>query len=648
MISQKSIQEVIDTARIEDVVEDFVSLKRRGSNMIGLCPFHAEKTPSFSVSPSKNIFKCFGCGKGGGPIQFIIEHEQMTFPEAIRYLAKKYNITLEEDERTEEMDAELAMREQLFLINEASLKFFTDQLYKTDLGKSVALSYLTDRGFSKATIDKFGLGYAPPDGHALIDHLKRSGYNEDYISDLGLITKNKNDFFRDRVMFTLHNVSGKIVGFAGRSLKTDKRVPKYMNSPESPVYQKSKFLYGTFFAKGAIRKEGECILVEGYTDVISLHEAGIENVVASSGTALTEDQIRLIKRYTDRILILYDSDPAGIKAAMRGIDLILEQDLDVRIALLPEGEDPDSFVQRTGEKVFRDYLAENARDFVLFKTDLLYSEVKHDPIRKASAIKEIVGSIARIPDQIKQSLFIQECSRIMDISESILITETNKQIKGLLKQKSIQRDRKIRREHIDDAPLPHIDNKSGETESGEIYKSDQHQEKDLLRILLMHGNKPMPEEEKMLIADAILNIVKPLLNAFDHPVYAKVFKTILEERDAGKPLNTDVLANHQDPEIAQTVSTLISSPYEYSANWEDRWRIFLLQKPPEHNEKEDLNQGLFRFQLRKFNKVLEQQRKVISGIDSKDNDELNVQLEVYQRLLDQRNKLARELQMTIW
>jgi DNA primase len=646
MISEKSIQEVFDIARVEDIVEEFVSLKRRGSNLIGLCPFHNEKTPSFSVSPSKNIYKCFGCGKGGGPVQFLMEHEQMTFPEAIRYLAGKYQIELEEDERGEEFDQDLAKRERLLLINQAALEFFKHQLLSTDLGKSVGLSYLVDRGFSKQTIDQFGLGFAPPGGTALTSALIQKGYEKDLIEDLGLSTKSGIDFFRDRIMFALHNTTGKVTGFAGRAIKEGKRIPKYMNSPESEVYIKSKFLYGLFFAKGTIRKEDQCILVEGYTDVISLHDGGVKNAVASSGTSLTEEQIRLIKRYTPNILILYDGDQAGVKAAIRGIDLILEQDMNVKIAMLPEGEDPDSYIRTKGAEEFNAYLNQFAKDFILFKAGLLQEETVNDPIRKTGVIRDIVASIARIPDPIKRSLYIQECSRLMDVTEGILINETNKEIKALLKVSQHKRKNESSR-----LPREHElhDVKATEKQTGStIDEGDAYQEKDLLRILIEHGAKWHDENKGIRVSDLIAEIVGPLVDALDHPVCKKIFTYILEEYEPGQELNVSKLKNHPDEIIAQTVIDIMSSPHDLSENWESRWGIVLLQKHPSENEDFDVEQGLLRFHLRKLSKLIRDQQEKIQSQKDLPEEELVVQLTLLNKLLEKRNNIAHQLNTITW
>ena len=435
MISRKSIDEVLDRARIEEVVADFVNLKRRGSNLVGLCPFHHEKTPSFSVSPARNIYKCFGCGKAGDSIRFVMDHETYDYPEAIRYLAKKYNIELEETRQdAESLEAERE-RETLYKVLDFARKFYTDKLYNSEEGETSGVSYFKERGFRNKTMEVFGLGYAPQEPDSLIVAALKEGFTKEILHKAGLMTLNEGDFFRHRVIFPIFNISGKVIAFAGRQLTSNKRSPKYINSPETDIYNKRKVLYGLFHARKAIRDEDNCFLVEGYTDVISLHQAGIENVVASSGTALTHEQIRLIKRYAGRITVLYDSDPAGIKAAMRGLDLILEESMDVRLALLPEGEDPDSFVQKKGLAGFQDFIKNNSRDFILFKTNLLLKEAAGDPMRKASLVKDLVESLARIPEAIKRATFIQECAHLMKIDEQILVKETNKAVAEFLKQK---------------------------------------------------------------------------------------------------------------------------------------------------------------------------------------------------------------------
>ena len=438
MISQKSVQEIIETAKIEDVVQDFVSLKRRGVNLIGLCPFHNEKTPSFTVSPAKNIFKCFGCGQAGNPVGFLMEHENYSFPEALRWLAAKYGIEIEETETTQEAREEQQLFDSLYLVNQFARDYYQDQLFNTDLGKSVGLGYFKRRGFREETIKKFGLGYAPAGRDLFTRQAVGKGYNIELLRKLGLTTQYDRDFFRGRVMFTIHNLSGKVIGFGGRILQKDVKAPKYINSPETEIYNKSKVLYGAYFAKKSIRKEGECILVEGYTDVISLHQAGIENVVASSGTSLTVEQIRLIKRYTPNVKIIYDGDIAGVKAALRGLDLVLEQGMNVKVVLLPEGEDPDSYLQSVGATAFKEYIDQQAQDFILFKAKVLLKEAGDDPVKKAGVIKDIVDSIAKIPDPIIRGLFVRECAKVVGVEEELLVAETNKRVGRAFKKKQLE------------------------------------------------------------------------------------------------------------------------------------------------------------------------------------------------------------------
>ena len=389
MISQKSIQEVFDSVQVEDLIQDYVTLKRRGVNMIGLCPFHDEKTPSFTVSPSKNIYKCFGCGKGGGPVQFIMEHDQLSFPEAIRALATKYNITLEEDNKKDDQEYAIQKKqeESFYILNDFALAHYTDNLFNSQDGKLIGLSYFKERGFLENTIQKFQLGFAKNDSKALITAALNNQFKEDYLKEVGLMSQKGFDFFRNRVMFPIHSVSGKVIAFAGRTLSTQKSQPKYINSPESLIYNKRKILYGMHLAKTAIRKKENCLIVEGYTDVISLVQNGIENVVASSGTALTSEQVRLVKRFTDNVTFLYDGDTAGVKAAMRGLDLVLENGMNVSLVLLPDGEDPDSFVKTQGNAGFEKYIASEAKDFIFFKMDLLLKESETDPIRKPKLLR---------------------------------------------------------------------------------------------------------------------------------------------------------------------------------------------------------------------------------------------------------------------
>ena len=434
MIKPDTIQNILDAVRIEEVINDFVPLKKRGVNYLGLCPFHNEKTPSFVVSPSKGIFKCFGCGKSGNAVGFIMEHEHYSFPEALKYLANKYGIEVEEEEMTPEMQEQFDERERMFLLNGFMTNHFQENLFNTEDGKAIGLTYLKEREFNESTIKKFQLGYAANAWEEYSLFALKNGYKKDILVKTGLsIEKDQKliDRFKGRVIFPIHNLTGKVIGFGGRILTSDKKTAKYLNSPESEIYNKSKSLYGIYFAKNAIAKADNCYLVEGYTDVISLHQAGIENVVASSGTSLTVDQIKLIRRFTRNITILYDGDTAGIKASFRGIDLILEQEMNVKIVLFPEGEDPDSFVRSHRKTEVDEFITSQSADFIIFKTKLLLDETAGDPAKRADLIREIVLSISKIPDAITRTVYIKECSSVMSIAEQTLVNELNK----LLRQK---------------------------------------------------------------------------------------------------------------------------------------------------------------------------------------------------------------------
>ncbi len=430
MIDQATIDKIMAATDIVDVVSDFVSLRRRGANYWGLCPFHDDRSPSFSVSPSKGVCKCFSCGKGGSAIHFIMEHEQLSYYEALKYLAKKYNIEVHEKELTDEERQKRSERENMFVINTFAQEFFSKSLLETDEGRSVGLAYFKERGFNEDIIRKFGLGYSPEKRDALAVEAQKRGYKIDYLLKTGLCREGQNgriyDLFSGRVMFPVYSVSGKVVAFGGRILKSGVKISKYFNSPESDIYHKSDELYGIYQAKRAIEKERRCYLVEGYTDVLSMHQSGIENVVASSGTALTHGQIRLIHRFTDNITVLYDGDAPGIKASLRGIDLLLQEGLNIKVVLLPDGEDPDSFAKSQSAESFTRYIKEHETDFIRFKTQLLLEDAGEDPIKRAAIISNIVESISLIPDAIVRSVYVQECSRLLQIDEQILLSELNK------------------------------------------------------------------------------------------------------------------------------------------------------------------------------------------------------------------------------
>lgn len=430
MIDQPTIDRILDAANIVDVVSEFVTLRKRGVNYVGLCPFHADKTPSFYVSPAKNICKCFSCGEGGTAVHFIMKHEQVSYFDALRILAKKYNIEIQERELTDKEKETQSTRESMFIINSWAQTYFSTMLHEHAEGKSVGLRYFAERGFREDTIRKFQLGYSLDQWDALYKEALRKGYKQEFLEKTGLVIAydngKVNDRFRGRVLFPIHTVSGKVVGFGGRILKKDEKAAKYVNSPESEIYHKSNELYGIFFAKQAIVRSDKCFLVEGYTDVISMHQAGIENVVASSGTALTPGQIRMIHRFTNNITVLYDGDAAGIKAALRGIDLLLEEGMNIKVVLLPDGEDPDSFARKNNAAGFTRFIEEHETDFIRFKTELLLGEAGNDPMKRSGLISDIISSIAIIPDDIARTVYIRECSSMMEIDERVVLDQVNK------------------------------------------------------------------------------------------------------------------------------------------------------------------------------------------------------------------------------
>ncbi|PLX00749.1 MAG: DNA primase [Marinilabiliales bacterium] len=578
MIKPETIQRIIDTARIEEVIGDFVSLKKRGSNYLGLCPFHNEKTPSFSVSPAKGIYKCFGCGKAGNSVNFIIEHEHYSYPEALKYIAKKYNIEVEEEEVTPEMQQEIDEREGMFAVNGFISKYFQQNLTETEEGKSVALSYLKERDYRESTIQKFELGYAIDQWHNYTDYAIDNGFKKDVLTKVGLsIDKDSRliDRFRGRVIFPIHNLTGKVIGFGGRILSSEKSTAKYINSPESDIYNKSRVLYGIYFARTEIVKQNNCYLVEGYTDVISMHQVGIENVVASSGTSLTEEQIRLIKRFTPNITILFDGDTAGIKASFRGIDLILEQGMNVKIVLFPDGEDPDSFVRKHRSSEIEEFITKQAKDFIVFKTNLLLDETVGDPTKRADLIKEIVQTISHIPDGINRSVYIKECSTIMDVAEQALMNELNKRLRQRFKKQTESQD----------VQIADVETKQSLDEQMKVDPLDiSENEKQLIRLLLLYSDEiitvyddEQDQEIQIRVDDFILNELQIEQISFSKETYNEIVKEFGEAREKDTDLTETHFTNHSKNKIASETINLLASPHQLSDNWKKN-RIFVKQE----------------------------------------------------------------------
>lgn len=562
MIDHNTVQKILDAAHIEEVVGDFVSLRRRGVNLIGLCPFHNEKTPSFTVSPAKNICHCFGCGKGGGPVNFIMEHESLSYVDSLRYLAKKYGIEIVEKEETAEEIARRSSRENMFALNAFALKYFSDTLHNTEEGKSIGIGYFRERGFRDDTIKKFQLGYCPDRFEAVSVEALKEGFSRQTLIDTGLCTENQRggltDRFRGRVIFPVHTVSGQVVAFGGRVLKKTENTAKYVNSPESEIYHKSSELYGLYFAKNAIQRADVCYLVEGYTDVISMHQAGVENVVASSGTSLTTGQIRLIHRFTSNIVVLYDGDAAGIKASIRGIDMLLEEGMNVEVVLLPDGEDPDSFSRSQDSTQFIDYINRHKTNFILFKTQLLLGEAGNDPIKKAALIGDIVESISKIQDTIKQAIYIKDCARQFDIREEVLIKEVAKRQKN----------------HAANAPQATAvqENAAVEHETAGGAKARPYtfkEERQLLRYLLRHSNDIIEinsngERIPITVIDYIAGSIEADGIPFQYPLHIQILDEALS---CTTDLRTYFL-NHPDVEVQNYVFSLVEDRYEKSAMYQ--------------------------------------------------------------------------------
>ena len=522
MISKNTIDTVYETARVEEVIGDFVQLKRAGTNFKGLSPFSDERSPSFMVSPVKQIWKDFSSGKGGNVVAFLMEHEHFTYPEAIRYLAKKYNIEIEETEQTDEEKANADIKESMYLVSEFAKNYFHNTLLHSEEGKAIGLSYFKERGFTNETIQKFGLGYSPEAWDAFTKEALGKGYKLDFLESTGLTIPKEDkpfDRFKGRVMFPIHSMSGRILGFGGRILTNDKKAAKYLNSPESEIYHKSKVLYGIYQAKQAIAKLNNCYLVEGYTDVIQFHQAGIENVVASSGTALTPDQIRLINRLTKNITVLFDGDAAGLRASIRGIDLILEEGMNVKVCAFPDGEDPDSFAKKTSYDDLIAYLENNAKDFIQFKASLLIKEAQNDPIKKADLIRDMVQSISKIPDRIQREIYIQECSRIMDISEQVLMSTL-----AQLVQKDIAEIGKKQKQ--EQKAFEIVKNETSiQTEKLDILYQ---LERKIIEILLLYGDMTEMFQDVLLKTNSEGKI-EQIVEKKEYKVYQRIYLSLQED-----------------------------------------------------------------------------------------------------------------------
>jgi DNA primase len=625
MITKATVDKIMEATDIVEVIGEFVALKKRGANYIGLSPFANERTPSFTVSPAKGIFKDFSTGIGGSAVTFLMEHEKFNYPEALKWLAKKYSIEVEElNDQPEDREAE-NRRESLLIVTGYASKFFQDSLWNTDEGNSIGLSYYRERGFTDATIRKFELGYSPEQRNTFSAQALRDGYQEEFLLESGLSVKWENgplnDRYRGRVMFPIFNFTGRVIAFGGRTLKKDKTVAKYVNSPESEIYHKSNILYGLNLAKKSIRDQDNCYLVEGYVDVISVHQAGIENVVASSGTSLTVEQIKLIGRLTKNVTILYDGDAAGIKASLRGLDMILEEGLNVKVVSFPDGHDPDSYVRLLGSTGFKNYVDQNKKDFILYKTNILLKEAGTDPIKRAEVIREIVESIAKIPDTIKAAVFIRECSTLLQIEERSLNTELNKMRQAKYKKDGQQQYKQKQQHQPDfDNDQPPEDLFLDEPVARTSTETGESQEKEIIRLLVTYGSRIINWDN---IANTYIGpfIIAELNDVeFETPLYKNFVAMYHKEIEKGNLPEELYYINHGDKQITDLAINFLMSRYVLSPNWYDMHQIATTNE--EKDMKATILGAIFHLKKQKVGKILADIRNQLKDVKSPEDEDI--------------------------
>lgn len=635
MISRETIDEVKNRIDIVDVISDFITLKRSGQNYKALSPFNNEKTASFFVVPGKGIFKDFSSGKGGDAITFVMEHEGMSYLEAIRFLAKKYGVEIKEDASSAEAREQQSEREGLYILMNFAKDYYHHNLFHTDEGKGIGLSYFRERGFNDRTIQKFELGYALEGWSNLMDEAIRKSYNKELLEKTGLVVKNEEgrvyDRFRGRVIFPVHNMTGKVIAFGARMMGKEKNQPKYINSPETEIYHKSNVLYGLFQGKNAIRQRDTCFLVEGYTDVLSMHQADVENVVASSGTALTEEQIKLIRRFTENVTVLFDGDAAGIKAALRGIDLILKGGLNVRVVLLPDGEDPDSYSRKVGTTEFQKYLSTKAQDFISFKSGLYAREAGNDPIRKAESIKEIVSSIALIPDPVKRSVYLQETSQQLKIGESVLLVELNKLL--------MQERRRREKEHVQSSVPPQFDANLEQIQVSAVQVVDPgdmvyYQERETIRLLINYADKTLEDQQ---VAEYLLHELEDV--QFSNDTFREIHDEFAVQLRKGTVPDSKYFLEHGSPEVQKVVTDLITRRYETSPHWKEKYHIYF---PHEEEILKDVAlSNVLRLKFRVVQKMKEDNLSKIQTCEQNGNwDEVEKCLVHQAGLIDAERELA--------
>lgn len=648
MISQESIQQILSRIDIVEIVGSFIKLKKRGANYLGLCPFHNEKTPSFTVSPSKEIYKCFGCGRSGNSISFLMEAEKYSYVEALRWLAAKYNVEIEESETSPEYKQQQQTADSLYIINNFAQKYFTDALFNSEEGQDIALSYLKERGFREDIITKFQLGYNGEARDGFTKAALAAQYNLEYLQKTGLVNVrdgNAYDNYRGRIIFPIHNQSGKVLGFGARIIKKNDKAPKYINSPENEIYVKSKLLYGSYFARQAIDKADECLLVEGYTDVVSLHQAGIENVVASGGTSLTPDQLRLIKKYTNNLTIIYDGDNAGIKAALRGLDLALEESLNVKLVLIPDGEDPDSYVNKTGAATFTEFVKKNKKDFILFQLGIALNDAGSDSTKKAIVVNQIAETISKInkaEDFTKQQDYIKQCSEILKIEESGLHALVNKFIREKI---SKEENRSIRDEKFSTADTVSAE-QGYETDSEvtALFNKDEIHEQAMIRSLLEFGLKQWNEEQKVadhIFAEIDTNHLEELI---DNKELIRILQTYKAWYDAGLEPTAKNFLYHEDLKMSSLVVHIMDFNYEISPNWKEHFEGHIATRDELYAD--EVFSTLNYLKLRKIKRLMDINQRDLEKATSSEEQMLLVQ--THQHLKQLEIELTKQLGTVIF
>jgi DNA primase len=633
LISPHTIQQIYNRIDIIEIVGGFVKLKKRGTNYLGLCPFHNEKTPSFTVSPSKEIYKCFGCGKSGNTVSFLMEHEKYSYTEALRWLANRYNVEIEETQVSDEVRQQQQVAESLYIINQFASAYFQEQLWDREEGQDIALSYLRERGYREDIIKKFQLGYCLPQRDAFARAAVKAQYNPELLVKSGLVVKRDEqliDNYQGRIIFPVHNTTGKVIGFGARIIGKNDKAPKYINTPENELYVKSKILYGSYFARHAIDKNDECLLVEGYTDVIALHQAGIENVVASGGTSLTGDQLRLIRKYTNNLTIVYDGDNAGIKAALRGLDMALEEGLHVQVVLIPDGEDPDSYVQKMGTARFREFIQKEKKDIVLFQVETSLQEAGNDSVKKAALVNQIAETIARIhkvEDFTRQQDYIKRCAELLRIDEGGLISLVNKHVREHVAKLNLRQPEQA---------FPAAENPPVDQETFELLNRDELQERGLVRCLIEFGNKPLNEEQS--VAEYIFMEMEES-ELIENPDLIKLYDYYKKCHGDGMEPSTRDFLYHEDPQISSKVVALFENPYEVSPQWMEKYEM----KVPDREEtyREDALSTVTFLKLKKIKRLIEENQRDLQTVV--DPAQQLMLIQTHQHLKEIESALTRQL-----